>query len=282
MSTDKAANYYVYVYIDPRNLQEFYYGKGRGDRKLAHLSDVSDSEKARIIREIREEGLEPVIRVVARNLTEDQALLVEKTLIWRLGHNLTNISSGHFAENFRPHQTLHKDLYGFDFENAIYYVNVGEGDHRNWDDCRRYGFLAAGQDWEKWGRKLYSLKIGDIVVAYLRDHGYVGIGRVTERAKKAIDFRFRGKPLDPAQLKQPVMLEVTEDPKDEEHLVRVEWIVAVDREDAKWKRNDGLFTSQLVVASLENQPKTIDFLNKSFGVILNDLLSSKGRGKRAA
>ena len=39
-------NYYVYVYIDPRNLEEFHYGKGKGSRKDAHLEDVSDSQKA--------------------------------------------------------------------------------------------------------------------------------------------------------------------------------------------------------------------------------------------
>jgi len=26
-------DYYVYVYIDPRNHEEFYYGKGKGSRK---------------------------------------------------------------------------------------------------------------------------------------------------------------------------------------------------------------------------------------------------------
>lgn len=30
-------DYYVYVYIDPRNYEEFYYGKGKGSRKNAHL-----------------------------------------------------------------------------------------------------------------------------------------------------------------------------------------------------------------------------------------------------
>ena len=29
-------DYYVYVYIDPRNHEEFYYGKGVGSRKDAH------------------------------------------------------------------------------------------------------------------------------------------------------------------------------------------------------------------------------------------------------
>ena len=39
-------DYYVYVYIDPRNFEEFYYGKGKGSRKNAHHSGVSDSEKS--------------------------------------------------------------------------------------------------------------------------------------------------------------------------------------------------------------------------------------------
>jgi hypothetical protein len=46
-------NYYVYVYIDPRNLEEFYYGKGKGSRKTAHIFDVSDSEKANASKKLR-------------------------------------------------------------------------------------------------------------------------------------------------------------------------------------------------------------------------------------
>jgi len=79
-------DYYVYVYIDPRNNEEFYYGKGTGSRKDAH---------------------------------------VEKTLLWKLGKWTTNIATGHFADKFRPHNTLHKELSGFDYQNGIYYYNVG-------------------------------------------------------------------------------------------------------------------------------------------------------------
>lgn len=43
------ANFYVYVYIDPRSFEEFYYGKGRGSRKHAHWHDDRDSEKTRRI-----------------------------------------------------------------------------------------------------------------------------------------------------------------------------------------------------------------------------------------
>ena len=117
----ESSNYYVYVYIDPRNFEEFYYGKGTGDRKYAHLSDDNDSdEKASRIKEIRADGLEPIIKVIARNLTEHDAFLIEKTLIWKLGRQLTNVSSGYFAEKFRRHNTMHLDLYGFDYQNGIY------------------------------------------------------------------------------------------------------------------------------------------------------------------
>ena len=118
---------YVYVYIDPRNNEEFYYGKGRGKRKYAHLLAQGESAKIKRISDIRKEGEQPIIRVIAADLTQDQALLIESTLLWKLGKNLTNVISGVFANKFRPHNTLHKELPGFDFNHAIYYVNVGEG-----------------------------------------------------------------------------------------------------------------------------------------------------------
>ena len=43
----RVQNYYVYVYIDPRNNEEFYYGKGRGNRRYAHLAARGDSAKVR-------------------------------------------------------------------------------------------------------------------------------------------------------------------------------------------------------------------------------------------
>ena len=117
-------DYYVYVYIDPRNLEEFYFGKGKGSRKDAHLLDASDSEKTRRIKAILALGLQPIIRVIASGLSELDALLVEKTLLWKLGRQLTNISSGHYSDKFRPHNTIHSMLSGFDYQNGIYYYNV--------------------------------------------------------------------------------------------------------------------------------------------------------------
>jgi hypothetical protein len=112
-------DYYVYVYIDPRNNEEFYYGKGKGSRKNAHLESASDTEKTKRIAAIRKAGLEPVIRVVARGLTEHDAFLVENAYLHKLGKSLTNISSGYYADKFRPHDTLHLELSDFDYKSGV-------------------------------------------------------------------------------------------------------------------------------------------------------------------
>jgi len=57
-----------------------------------------------------------------------------------------------------------------------------------------------------------------------------------------------------------------------EYVALVEWIVAVNRDQAKWKSKTGIYTTPLVRASLNNQPKTIEFLEKEFGVNLRDLV----------
>jgi len=268
--TDNTATYYVYVYIDPRNFEEFYYGKGTGSRKTAHLSDDSDTEKAKRIKAIKKEGLEPIIKVIAKGLTEKEAFLVEKTLIWKLGRNLTNLSSGHFANKFRPHDTFHQDLSGFDFNNGLYYVNVGQGKHRCWADCKEFGFLSAGQD-RKWSDPIRTLEPGDIVVAYLKTHGYVGIGRVTGKAVKVNDFKIDGKSLHQFDLKESNIFENC-DNENSEYPVKIEWIKSVDSKDAKWKSKSGLFTIQAIKASLQGQRFTREFLETEFNIKFKDLL----------
>lgn len=270
---DSNSEYYVYVYIDPRNFEEFYYGKGKGNRKEAHLKDNSDSEKSKKIKSIKEEGLNPIIKVIAKDLTEREAFLIEKTLIWKLGRTLTNQSSGHFAEKFRPQYTLHRDLYHFDFKNGFYYVNVGEGIHRCWEDCKKYGFLSAGQD-RKWSDPMKTLEIGDIVAAYLKGHGYVGIGKVEEKAVRVNDFKIEKKTLNQFDLKISNIYDNCDNDKSE-FLVKIKWIKSVERKNAKWKSKSGIFSTQLIKASLQGQPKTVEFLETSFDVKFKELMIVK-------
>ena len=265
------SDYYVYVYIDPRNFEEFYFGKGRGSRKNAHLSDNSDSEKAQRISEIRAAGLEPIIRVIARELSEHDALLVEKTLLWKMGRMLTNVASGHYVEKFRPHNTLHVQLSGFDFQNGLFYYNVGEGPHRHWDDFRELGFISAGQG-KRWREAMRGFQPGDVVAAYLKGHGYVDVGRVLERARPVRDVSIDGRPLLSYDLRRPSMAENAECDERSEYVCPVDWIATVDRDEAKWQSNAGIYSSTHVRASLDGQPFTIAYLAEQFAVDLHALV----------
>lgn len=268
------SDYYVYVYLDPRNFEEFYYGKGTGDRKSAHLGDKGDSEKAKRIKEIQKAGLKPIIKVIAKNLTEREAFLIEKTLIWKLGRTLTNVSSGHFADKFRPHNTMHKDLFGFDYQNGIYFFNVDERSRRSWADRKKYGFLSAGGG-KKWGEQIRSLHEGDVVVAYLGGKGYVGVGVVTQEAVMAKDFRVRGKKLGELNLISKHMLENIHDPEKAEYIVKVSWKAACAPSEAKWDKNKGLFAARMAKASLQNQRATLDFIEHAFKVDFDGLLKKE-------
>ncbi len=267
------SNYYVYAYFDPRNYEMFYIGKGRGSRKNAQQPNKAGNETQRRIHEIKRAGLKPLIRVIAANLTEDQAFLVEKALIWRTDTWLTNVSPGHYTDNFRPPSTLHLSLPGFDTTRGIYFANVGGNwDHRQWEDCRKYGFLAAGFG-RQYSSQLDRLEVGSLAATYLNRNGYVGVARVIAKPVPARDFRYRGRPLRPRMLKGPKLLHDAQDDDECEYLVAVKWIKHLPQEDARFRSKAGLFTTQLIVASLAGQPKTLEFLQQQFKVNFEKLLS---------
>jgi hypothetical protein len=264
-------DYYVYVYIDPRNHEEFYFGKGKGSRKDSHLHDGSDSEKTRRISAIQKAGLQPIIRVIARELSEHEALLVEKTLLWKLGRQLTNVSSGHYSNNFRPHNTIHAMLSGFDYQGGIYYYNLAEGIYRNWHDLQKFGFISAGQG-SRFRDAMLGFNEGDVVAAYLIRKGFVGIGKLTARAKPINEILIDGKPLLSYDLVCKKMVEIETTSDECEYVATVKWIKTVDRANAKWEKNKGLYTTTHIRASLDGQPKTIAYLEKEFGLKLSEYL----------
>ncbi|MFC0812794.1 nuclease [Paracoccus panacisoli] len=146
--------------------------------------------------------------------------------------------------------------------SGLWYVNVGEGAHRAWDDMRRYGFLAAGGG-QKYSAPLQRLQVGDPVVAYQKQAGYVGYGKVTSTVVMARDFETPQGPLLSQPLAQPNLARDRDDPMLAEHVVGVEWLKALPLKEAKW--TDGLFANQNIVCKLRD-PKTIDFLKQQFGV----------------
>lgn len=99
--------FYVYVYIDPRNNQPFYVGKGKGRRYKQHLqnskSDLyyKETNKLKInkIRKILKLGLEPLIEI-HQTECEESSFRLEMDLIKKYGRIdnktgiLTNLTDG--------------------------------------------------------------------------------------------------------------------------------------------------------------------------------------------
>ena len=139
--------------------------------------------------------------------------------------------------------------------SGLWYVNVGDGTSRSREDTRGYDFVAAGGG-ERYSGPLQRLQPGDRFVAYQKQAGYVGYGKVTTPAVMARDFVDQ-------PLAQPNLSHDRDDPKLAEYIVGVEWLTAVPILDAK--RIDGMFANQNIVCKLRDA-KTIDFLKDQLGV----------------
>ncbi len=89
--------YYVYIYIDPRDEEVFYVGKGKGNRAFAHLNSKGESDKSKRIAEIRKQNLEPRIEILVHGLEDEMAALkVEAAVIDLIGKvQLTNEVRGY-------------------------------------------------------------------------------------------------------------------------------------------------------------------------------------------
>lgn len=148
--------------------------------------------------------------------------------------------------------------------SGYWFVNVGEGPHRNWDDCRKYGFVGAGQG-EKYSRPLKKLKAGDPIFAYMKGLGYVGFGNVLGEAKPLHEFTVGPDsiPVSELPLRAPSFTENAGDPVLSEWFVPVEWVKTFPREKARWFA--GGFANQNIVCKLRH-PETVQFLEREFGV----------------
>lgn len=147
-----------------------------------------------------------------------------------------------------------------------FYISLGEGDHRNWEDCRRYGFVSGGQG--KWySQTLKLLFPGARVFVNLVGKGFVGTGTVVGERTAAKDFVVdvdgTPTPLFDAPLSARNMAENADDPELCEYVVPVEWTKTLDREEAYWEK--GLFAVQHTACRLRNQ-FTIERLVQHFGL----------------
>jgi hypothetical protein len=144
--------------------------------------------------------------------------------------------------------------------SGFWYVNVDDCKERSWEDCRRFGFLAAG------GGRIYSdqlqrLDIGDQVFAYQKKAGYVGYGIVTQKVRPASEFRCDGKLLSECVQSSPDLLLHKNDPDLEEYAIGIDWKKTFTIQDAK--KSSGMFANQNVVCKLSD-PETLEFLKRAF------------------
>lgn len=67
--------YYIYAYIDPRNNQPFYVGKGTKNRKFSHLKEhdgnTDNRDKLKILKELQVLGLSPIITELESNIKNE-------------------------------------------------------------------------------------------------------------------------------------------------------------------------------------------------------------------
>ena len=92
---------YVYAYIDPDTMQPFYIGKGKDNRCFDHLSDQAETEKVNRIKELKRNNKEPIIKLLRYGLTENEAALLESTIIDFIGlDKLTNKARGVHSRSF--------------------------------------------------------------------------------------------------------------------------------------------------------------------------------------
>ena len=148
--------------------------------------------------------------------------------------------------------------------SGYWFVNIGEGPHRNWDDNIQYGYVGAGQGgW--YSRALKRLSIGDKILGYMVGLGYVGYGEVTQEAVMINDFRVEDldKPILDVDLRAERASENRDNSDLSEWAVGIRWIRTFGRNEAKTFK--GIFANQNIVCKLRDE-NTVSFLKTEFGV----------------
>jgi uncharacterized protein len=105
---------------------------------------------------------------------------------------------------------------------------------------------------------------------YWRVRQPFGVGQVVAPSVPAADFRFNDRQLSQRML----LLHDAQNADKCEYLVGVKWIKKVPQEEARWRKGAGLWAARKIVASLAQQYKTQQFLERQFGVDFKKLLNS--------
>ena len=149
--------------------------------------------------------------------------------------------------------------------NGEFYVSFGEGDHRRWNDAKKYGFVSAGGG-EWYVRTLRMLQLGNRIWVSVPGKGYVGVGEVTRTAVRFDEFEVNSNGSSVPIRKVKVEAPKAFDDEHGEYFVGVNWINTVDLQEAVRER--GFFGNQNTVAQ-PRVPKwqfTVERLKALWGV----------------
>ncbi|MEI6450515.1 MAG: hypothetical protein WCP98_11300 [Actinomycetes bacterium] len=128
-----------------------------------------------------------------------------------------------------------------------YYVRYLGGPHRDWGECRCFGFVSGDGPRVRSNMRLLEpgVRIWVYAPKYEAKHGYVGVGIVSSSAVPLVEFEVRD---ENGELKRVVDLPTrisgraihALSPRKAEHVIGVTWEKTVDVADAVFER--GFFT----------------------------------------
>jgi hypothetical protein len=147
-----------------------------------------------------------------------------------------------------------------------WYVSFGEeSGRRSWDDARKYGFVSAGGGiW--YSRTLRGLPVDARVFVCIPGSGlgYVGVGTVTGAAMRFDEAVLNVDGVERKMTDLPLIGSYRHDndaEDNDEYIVPVEWVTAVDRSEAVWEK--GFFANQNSACKLRNR-FTLEGLTRRF------------------
>lgn len=154
-----------------------------------------------------------------------------------------------------------------------YYMRYLGGPDRDWEECRRYGFMSGSGH-----RPVLNLRIpkpGDRVWVYApkyeAKHGYVGVGIVAGEPGPLVEFEVKD---EKGEVKRLVDLPTTIaarsihalSPLKAEHAIAIDWLKTVPIAEAVFKA--GFFTNQnfICLPKVPSWGQTLDMLRGAFGI----------------
>ena len=153
--------------------------------------------------------------------------------------------------------------------NQEYYMSFGHDESRDWNDARKYGFICAGGGtW--YSRTLNQLSIGDRVWVNIPGTGYVGVGTVSDTARKAdeVTFEVDGKTQTIYELSKTAHYhkDQLDDDDNAEYIVKVEWIHTVPLTDVV--SEVGFFGNQHIICKprVQKWSHTVKRLKEIWGL----------------